>query len=200
LAQLVAGFRYSNNHRLRRQSTLAADRAGRFLLLVIPSKDADILRQAVQAEPFKPLAVATLATRWGLVLSLFWGFCCPAAPLKWEQRQGYRVAGLAVPTAGHSGFTLLSPAETGVYLRISLLRTLRAESNLLNGAVSPPVISMENGQCDLFFCNLEGSCGLFRNLGIGNSQMSRRERRWLHQSGLAAAVFADINATVGWTC
>ena len=38
-----------------------------------------------------------------------------ATPLAWEQRVGHRVARLTVPAMGRAGFTLLTPAETGIH-------------------------------------------------------------------------------------
>src|SRR5262245_4342689 len=105
-------------------------------------------------------------SRVALFLLVSSSLCSQAAPLKWEQRQGYRVAELAVPTNGHSGFTLLSPAETGISFtnNLSYNRSVQNQ-NLLNGAGVAAGDFDGDGQCDLFFCNLEGSCGLFRNLG-----------------------------------
>src|SRR5207237_2041869 len=66
--------------------------------------------------------------------------------------------------------------------------------NMLNGAGLAAGDFDGDGHCDLFFCNLEGSCGLFRNLGnwkfedvtsalgVGCSNQASR-----------AAVFADVN-------
>ena len=43
--------------------------------------------------------------------------------LTWEQHQGYRLARLRVPTEGHSGFTLLTPEQTGVRLDPEVTQT-----------------------------------------------------------------------------
>jgi enediyne biosynthesis protein E4 len=118
-----------------------------------------------------------------------------AAPLKWESRDGYRVAPLDVPTDGHSGFTLLTPAQTSIHFTNQLTYDHSLlNQNLLNGAGLAAGDFDGDGLCDLYFCNLEGSNGLFRNQGNWSfenvtvpaatgctGQMSR------------AAVFADID-------
>src|SRR5438132_12657520 len=86
------------------------------------------------------------------LLALFCGFSCAGSPLKWEQRQGYRVAELAVPAVGHTGFTLLSSAETGIYFtnQLSYERSVQNQ-NLLNGTGVAAGDCDGDGQCDLFF-------------------------------------------------
>ena len=37
-----------------------------------------------------------------------------ASPFEWQQKQGYRAAPLNVPKSGRTGFTLLTPDQTGV--------------------------------------------------------------------------------------
>ncbi len=142
-----------------------------------------------------PSIVFVSCGKWVLLSLLFWGCWSSAAPLNWEQRQGYRVAELIVPKTGHNGFTLLSPGQTGIYFtnNLSYKRSLQNQ-NLLNGAGLAAGDFDDDGQCDLFFCNLEGICGLFRNLGdwkfenvtsalgVGCANQASR-----------AAVFADIN-------
>jgi hypothetical protein len=118
-----------------------------------------------------------------------------ASELKWEQRDGYRVAKLDVPAQGHTGFTLLGPAQTGIQFtnQLSYERS-QANQNLLNGAGVAAGDFDGDGWCDLYFCNLEGPNGLFRNKG-----------NWTFENGTArsgaactnqtsrAAVFADID-------
>src|SRR5437667_4232343 len=149
----------------------------------------------MEFERFDSPAPSVLRPKWLAFLALFCGFYCAGSPLKWEQREGYRVAELAVPAVGHTGFTLLSPAETGIYFtnQLSYERSVQNQ-NLLNGAGLAAGDFDGDGRCDLFFCNLEGSCGLFRNLGnwrfeditsalgVGCSNQTSR-----------AAVFADVN-------
>ena len=89
-----------------------------------------------------------------------------AAALKWESRNGYRVAPLEVPKSGKSGFTLLSPSETGILFTNQLdYQKSQKNQNLLNGAGVAAGDFDGDGNCDLYFCNLNGANGLFRNMG-----------------------------------
>lgn len=115
--------------------------------------------------------------------------------LKWEQRAGYRLAKIDVPAQGRTGFTSLTPAQTGIHFtnQLSYNRS-QANQNLLNGAGLAAGDYDGDGFCDLYFCNLEGANGLFRNKG-----------NWTFENGTAAtatactgqtsraAVFADID-------
>ncbi|MDB6030129.1 MAG: ASPIC/UnbV domain protein [Verrucomicrobiales bacterium] len=115
--------------------------------------------------------------------------------LKWEQRTGYRVARLNVPKSGKAGFTLLTPAETGIHFTNQLsYERGQKNQNLLNGAGVASGDFDGDGNTDLYFCNLEGANGLFRNLGnwkftnvtaekgVGCTNMISR-----------SAVFADVD-------
>ena len=109
-------------------------------------------------------AAAMLVVTAGLCLSSGGGVAAP--PLVWEQRDGYRIARLSVPTTGHSGFTLLTPELTGVFFtnQLSWERGL-ANQNLFNGSGVCAGDFDGDGLPDLYFCDLEGPNGLFRNLG-----------------------------------
>src|SRR5438105_10755130 len=142
--------------------------------------------------------LAKRLARWGkriMLLPLLWGLWSPAAPLQWQQREGYRVAELAVPANGRTGFTLLSPEQTGIYFtnNLSYDHSLRNQ-NLLDGAGVAAGDYDGDGNCDLFFGNLEGSCGLFRNLGNWRFQNVTRETGvGCTNQASRATVFADIN-------
>ncbi|MCX6902986.1 MAG: VCBS repeat-containing protein, partial [Verrucomicrobia bacterium] len=121
---------------------------------------------------------------------------CPAAPaLSWEQHEGYRVARLHVPATGRTGFTLLTPEQTGVFFtnQLSYQRSL-TNQNLLNGAGVCAGDFEGDGWPDLYFCNLEGANGLFRNLGNWKFENVTDSAGvgCAHQAS-RGATFADIN-------
>ncbi|HXI52130.1 MAG TPA: CRTAC1 family protein, partial [Candidatus Saccharimonadales bacterium] len=98
---------------------------------------------------------------------LGWAGAAPGAgSLSWEAGPGYRRARLAVPANGRTGFTLLTPPQTGIWFTnlLSYPRSL-TNQNLLNGAGVCAGDFDGDGLPDLYFCNLEGRNGLFRNLG-----------------------------------
>ncbi|HKQ38092.1 MAG TPA: VCBS repeat-containing protein [Verrucomicrobiae bacterium] len=89
-----------------------------------------------------------------------------AGPLQWEQYNGYRAARLNVPQNGRTGFTLLTPDQTGIHFTNQLGYARSEENqNLLNGAGVAAGDVDGDGLCDLYFCNLEGPNGLYRNKG-----------------------------------
>ncbi|HZO86370.1 MAG TPA: VCBS repeat-containing protein, partial [Verrucomicrobiae bacterium] len=91
---------------------------------------------------------------------------CEGATLKWEQHKGYRAAALNVPENGRTGFTLLTPEQTGIRFTNHLgYDRSEQNQNLLNGAGVAAGDVDGDGLCDLYFCNLEGPNGLYRNKG-----------------------------------
>src|SRR6185436_2865725 len=107
----------------------------------------------------------------GILGALLLSVGAPAAPLNWEAKDGYRVAKLQVLANGKTGFTLLTPAQTGIIFTNQLgYNRSEANQNLLNGAGLAAGDYDGDGWCDLYFCNLEGANALFRNLGNGKFQ------------------------------
>ena len=93
------------------------------------------------------------------------------------------------------GFTLLPPTQTGVLFtnQLSYERSVQNQ-NLLNGAGVAAGDFDGDGLCDLFFCNLEGSCALFRNKGDGRFEdVTATAGVGCAGQASRAAVFADIN-------
>src|ERR1051325_2218323 len=68
--------------------------------------------------------------------------------------------------ADHPGFSLLSSSETGITFT-NILGARQASQNqvLPNGSGVAAGDVDGDGNCDLYFCALEGSNKLFRNLG-----------------------------------
>src|SRR5438477_9228849 len=118
-----------------------------------------------------------------------------AASLNWVQEAGYRYADLPVPASGRTGFTLLTPQETGILWTNSLsIERLRQRQYLSNGAGVAAGDFDGDGRCDLYFCNREGANALYRNLGEWKFEnvTGRAGVAWDAQSSSGAA-FADVN-------
>ena len=102
---------------------------------------------------------------------------------------------LPVPTTGHSGFTIIPPATSGVHFN-NLLPALAAgqNQNLMNGSGVAAGDFDGDGRCDLYFCAINGTNALYRNLG------NWRFEEMAVSAGVACphwvstgAVFADID-------
>ncbi|MBU6400018.1 MAG: VCBS repeat-containing protein [Verrucomicrobia bacterium] len=118
-----------------------------------------------------------------------------SAAAEWQTGPGYRAQALTVPAAGKTGFTRLEPAATGITFG-NYLPEERSVTNriLLSGSGVAAGDVDGDGRCDLYFCSLQGTNVLYRNLG-----------HWKFEdvtaaSGLAVpipnstgAVFADID-------
>ncbi len=64
------------------------------------------------------------------------------------------------------GFTLLSPAQTGITFSNGLAEPLMmANNNLMNGSGVAAGDVDGDGRCDLYFCAIHGTNSLYRNLG-----------------------------------
>ena len=102
-----------------------------------------------------------------VVLALGAALPAPAAqPLSWQNEPGYRVAPVSVPATGKVGFVRLPASATGVSFtnRLSDERSL-GNRNLLSGAGVAAGDMDGDGLCDVYFCGLDSSNVLYRNLG-----------------------------------
>jgi len=85
---------------------------------------------------------------------------------EWKSGSGYRSAELTVPRNGKTGFTQLTPAQTGIHFTNVLSDDKAAENQIRllgSGAALGDVDG--DGWCDVYLCGLEGPNSLFRNLG-----------------------------------
>src|SRR5882724_8714783 len=119
---------------------------------------------------------------------------CIAGETKWQQENGFRWAELKVPPEGKTGFTLLSPAQTGINFS-NTLDELTGEANrvLFNGSGVAVGDYDGDGLPDIYFCSLNGGNALYRNLG------GWRFKDVTKESGIVCtnrfcrgAVFADV--------
>jgi hypothetical protein len=111
------------------------------------------------------------------------GLTCSVATkaFDWEAGGGYRVANLAVPPGGKTGFTRLAPERTGIVFTNSLDEGRSITNQIyLNGSGVAAGDVDGDGLCDLFFCGIDRPSALFRNLG-----------NWR---------FADVTAAAGVAC
>src|SRR5215472_9014246 len=85
---------------------------------------------------------------------------------QWHQEDGFRWAELKVPPGGKTGFRRLPPEETGIYFTNTLdVRTAEANRVLANGSGVAVGDFDNDGLPDLYFCSLNGSNALYKNLG-----------------------------------
>src|SRR5262245_38525344 len=113
-----------------------------------------------------PVLSKTLGVTMFVCVRLILGCEVSAASLNWVQERGYRYANLNVPVGGKTGFTLLSPDETGILWTNHLSgQRIMEYQNLMSGAGVAAGDFDGDGECDLYFCNKGGANALFRNLG-----------------------------------
>ncbi len=131
--------------------------------------------------------------RWLNVLAI----CSAGAALGpvWQSGPGFRFVPLEVPADGQPGFALLEPRQTGIFFTNTLAVTKMMENhNLMNGSGVAAGDFDGDGWCDLYFCAIDGTNALYRNLGGWRFEDVTAAAgvglRGLHSTG---AVFADVN-------
>jgi len=129
------------------------------------------------------------------ITTLAWLLRVAASAPAGESGAGAKTWPLEVPKGGQPGFTLMSGSQTGILFTNELLSWPEAANqNLLNGAGLALGDYDNDGWCDVFLCNLNGSSRLYRNLG-GWKFQDVTDSGGLANSNLLArgAVFADVN-------
>ncbi len=123
-----------------------------------------------------------------------WGLIGLAGVAVAAELPSVKMTPLPVPPSGRPGFTLLTPAHTGVAFTNHLDPDAEVRNqNLLNGSGVALGDYDGDGGCDLFLANLNGACALYRNLG-GWRFTNVTTRAGLAQTNRLArgAVFADV--------
>ncbi|HEY2952428.1 MAG TPA: CRTAC1 family protein, partial [Verrucomicrobiae bacterium] len=118
-----------------------------------------------------------------------------AAGLEWQPFPGGRVARLAVPATGKTGFTLLPGQRTGLHFTNALDDLLIMQNNnFMEGAGVALGDFDGDGWSDVYFCAIDGTNALYRNLGNWTFEdvtgAAAVEGGGWHSTG---AVFADID-------
>ncbi|MHB9009198.1 MAG: FG-GAP-like repeat-containing protein [Limisphaerales bacterium] len=137
---------------------------------------------------FSRYAVGVLA---GLILLGAWGSPSQAG----EAGTGARAVALTLPATGRSGFTLLTPAQTGIEFTNHLPESRFVTNQVLpNGSGVAAGDVDGDGWCDLYFCGLSSSNRLYRNLGNGRFE-AVTEAAGVGCSNLdsTGAAFADLD-------
>jgi hypothetical protein len=119
----------------------------------------------------------------------------------WQQGDGYRFMPVDPGSTGgqakteHAGFTLLGPSATGVRFTNTLSAKLMMENNnFMNGSGVAAGDFDGDGRCDLYFCAINGTNTLYRNLGnwrfVDVTASAGVGCANLHSTG---ALFADLD-------
>ncbi|MEO8428032.1 MAG: VCBS repeat-containing protein, partial [Verrucomicrobiota bacterium] len=89
-----------------------------------------------------------------------------ASAFEWQPGKGFRSAELTVPQIGRAGFSQLASVVTGITFTNYLSRDRYTTNQIyLNGSGVTAGDVDGDGWCDLYFCGLDGSTVLYRNLG-----------------------------------
>jgi hypothetical protein len=118
-----------------------------------------------------------------------------SSPLSWQNGGSFRVATLAIPPSGKTGFRLLPPAVTGINFTNTLPEErAMANINLMNGSGVALGDYDGDGLCDIYLCNLNGTNALYRNLGNWQfKEVTQETGAACPNQTSTGAVFADIN-------
>src|SRR5947208_4740233 len=134
---------------------------------------------------------------WPRVLLLFgaWAYLSTAAAAQWEQGPGYRRAVLEVKLNGKPGFTLVPSETSGITFSNLLPEALGLTNHVFQDGSGVAAGDVDgDGKCDLYFCAINGSNRLYRNLGGWHFQDITAQAGvscdGLHSSG---AAFADLD-------
>jgi hypothetical protein len=135
--------------------------------------------------------------RWIVVFGFAWlaAITSPAQERSWQTVPGARWAELPNPAVGRTGFTLMSPAETGIAFTNSISEEAAAANRVLYNGSGIAVGDFDNdGRPDIYFCSLNGRNTLYKNLGgwrfsdVTVQAGLKRDARYYR-----GAVFADVN-------
>jgi hypothetical protein len=136
---------------------------------------------------------------FGAILAGALGISRCGAQSSWHDENGFRWADLEIARQGRTGFTLLSPEQTGITFT-NVLEGRAGESNrvLLNGSGVAVGDFDNDGRPDIYFCSLNGQNALYKNLGgMKFKDVTAGSGIVCRNRFCTGAVFADINGD-GW--
>ncbi len=120
----------------------------------------------------RPATIARLAaTTCGPLTGLWvaWNLCPSALsvpPPAWQEVPGARFAEVAPASPGKTGFTALTSYATGIRFTNVLLEARSLQNSLLSDGSGVAAGDVDgDGWCDVYFCGVDGSNALYRNLG-----------------------------------
>ena len=86
--------------------------------------------------------------------------------IEWNDSDGYKWAKLAVPGSGKPGFVQLSESETGITFTNNLTKNQISNNRVLLNGSGVAIGDVDgDGFADIYFCRLNGSNVLYKNLG-----------------------------------
>ncbi len=114
---------------------------------------------------------------------------------RWREVAGARWTDLIPSGSGKTGFSLLSPASTGVDFTNVLDEASSAANRVLEDGSGVAVGDFDgDGRPDIFLCSLTGSCVLYRNLDHWKfEEVSARAGISTANEICRGAVFSDVN-------
>jgi hypothetical protein len=118
-----------------------------------------------------------------------------SAELRWEHGPGYRSAPLPIPGAGRTGFLALPSSSTGITFTNHLSEAAAGNNRILENGSGVALGDIDgDGLCDIYFCAIEGSNVLYKNLGnwkfVDITESAGVACPGQHSTG---AVFADVD-------
>ena len=131
--------------------------------------------------------------QWRLIL--FLAGACQVSALEWQGGAGFRSARLSVPAEGRTGFSLLSPATTGITFSNHLSDAAASANRILENGSGVALGDVDgDGWCDIYFCRLGGPNALYRNLGNWKFQDAAAKMGVAcPNQNSTGAVFADVD-------
>ncbi len=110
----------------------------------------------------KKVALVTFFILVVLGAIFFW----PQKTISWHEENGFRWAEFSISWFGSHGFKQLSESETGITFSNNLTREqITSNRHLLNGSGVAAGDVDADGLTDVYFCRLNGSNILYKNLG-----------------------------------